>query len=316
MRLLVTGGAGFIGKHFVDLALGSGDQVVVLDKLTYAADPGWLPEEAQLIVGDIADPLIVREAMQGAAAVINFAAESHVDRSIADQTEFLRTNILGAGVLLDAARELGVERFVQISTDEVYGPLASGSADEESPLHPSSPYSASKAAADLLVGSQVVTHGIDAVICRGSNNFGPGQFPEKLIPRLISRALLQQSLPLYGDGLQVRNWLFVEDFCAGVCAALYHGQSGEVYNLGGAVEMTNLDLVSRLIETFRAAPGLPDIDADLINFIPDRPGHDRRYSLNSSKAREQLDWAAAGNFEARLRETVCWTRDHPPPISA
>ena len=229
------------------------------------------------MVGAIEDPKVVREVMEGVDAVVNFAAESHVDRSIADQEAFARTHVIGTGVLLDAARERGVTRYLQVSTDEVYGSIASGSFTEESPLDPSSPYSATKAAGDLLVSAHAHTYGIEAVICRGSNNYGPRQYPEKLIPLMILNALHGDSLPVYGDGRQVRNWLYVEDFCRGIHAVLERGRPGQAYNVGGPDECENIEVVTRILE-------LTGADESLIEHVTDRPGHDRRYSLAVGEA--------------------------------
>ena len=304
MRLLVTGGAGFIGSAFVRLVGGEHD-VVVLDKLTYAGRRENLPQGAGLVVGAIEDPGVVREVMEGCDAVVNFAAESHVDRSIADQNAFARTHVIGTGVLLDAARELGVARFVQVSTDEVYGSIESGSFSESSPLDPSSPYSATKAGGDLLVSAHAHTHGLEAVICRGSNNYGPRQHPEKLIPLCILNALHGDPLPVYGDGRQVRNWLYVEDFCRGIQAVLERGRAGEAYNVGGPDECENIEVVRRILE-------LTGRDESLIEYVTDRPGHDRRYSLGSEKIREELGWEARVHFADGLAETVAWYRDNEP----
>ncbi|HEY3491511.1 MAG TPA: NAD-dependent epimerase/dehydratase family protein, partial [Solirubrobacterales bacterium] len=247
MKLLVTGAAGFIGSTYVRL-VGDEHDVVVLDKLTYAGRRENLPEGTQLVEGAIEDPAVVREAMQGVDAVVNFAAESHVDRSIDDQDAFARTHVIGTGTLLDAARELGVSRYLQVSTDEVYGSIDSGSFTETSPLDPSSPYSATKAAGDLLVSAHWHTYGIDASIVRGSNNYGPRQYPEKLIPLMVLNAVHGDSLPVYGDGKQVRNWLYVEDFCSGIHTVLTKGKAGEAYNVGGPDECENLEVVKRVIE--------------------------------------------------------------------
>jgi len=302
MKLLVTGAAGFIGSTYVRIA-GAEHEVVVLDKLTYAGRRENLPDGVELIVGGIEDPAVVREAMQGADALVNFAAESHVDRSIADQDVFARTHVIGTGTLLDAARELGVARYLQVSTDEVYGSIDSGSFTETSPLDPSSPYSATKAAGDLLVAAHVHTYGIEASIVRGSNNYGPRQYPEKLIPLTILNAVHGDSLPVYGDGRQVRNWLYVEDFCRAIHTVLMKGRAGEAYNVGGPDECENIEVVKRVIE-------LTGADESLIEYVSDRPGHDRRYSLSSEKLREQLGWQARVHFAEGLEKTVQWYRDN------
>jgi dTDP-glucose 4,6-dehydratase len=275
----------------------------VLDKLTYAGRRENLPEGVELIVGSIEDPTIVREAMSGVDAVVNFAAESHVDRSIDDQDAFARTHVIGTSVLLDAARELKVGRYLQVSTDEVYGSIDSGSFTEASPLDPSSPYSATKAAGDLLVTAHAHTYGIEAVICRGSNNYGPRQYPEKLIPLTVLNALHGDALPVYGDGRQVRNWLYVEDFCRGIHAVLIKGRPGQAYNVGGPDECENIEVVKRVIE-------LTGAEESLIEYVTDRPGHDRRYSLGSDKIREELGWEAEVRFAEGLARTVSWYRDN------
>ncbi len=302
MKLLVTGAAGFIGSTYVRL-LGEEHEVVVLDKLTYAGRRENLPEEVELVVGAIEDPAIVREAMEGVDAVVNFAAESHVDRSIDDQDAFARTHVVGTGVLLDAARELGVGRYLQVSTDEVYGSIESGSFTETSPLDPSSPYSATKAAGDLLVSAHAHTYGLEAVICRGSNNYGPRQYPEKLIPLIVLNAIHSDPLPVYGDGRQVRNWLYVEDFCRGIHTVLMSGRPGEAYNVGGPDERENIEVVRRVIE-------LTGAEESLIEYVKDRPGHDRRYSLGSEKISSELGWEAQVRFAEGLERTVSWYRDN------
>jgi dTDP-glucose 4,6-dehydratase len=241
--------------------------------------------------------------MEGADAVVNFAAESHVDRSIAGQDPFVTTHVIGTSVLLAAARELGVGRYLQVSTDEVYGSIDSGSFTETSPLNPSSPYSATKAAGDLLVTAHVHTHGIEAVICRGSNNYGPRQYPEKLIPLMTLNALHGDSLPVYGDGRQVRNWLYVEDFARAIHLVLERGAPGEAYNVGGPDECENIDVVKRII-------ALTGKDESLMEYVTDRPGHDRRYSLASDKVRA-LGWEARVHFAHGLEQTVHWYRDNP-----
>jgi dTDP-glucose 4,6-dehydratase len=300
MRLLVTGAAGFIGSTYVHLVKDEHD-VVVLDKLTYAGRRENLPEGVELVVGAIEDRDLVLQLTEGVDAIVNFAAESHVDRSIADQNAFARTHVIGTGVLLDAVREHGVARFLQVSTDEVYGSIEDGSFTETSPLAPSSPYSATKAGGDLLVSAYAHTHGIEAVICRGSNNYGPRQYPEKLIPLCLLNALHGDPLPVYGDGRQVRNWLYVEDFCRGIHAVLQVGRPGEAYNVGGPDECENIEVVRRIVE-------LTGGDESLIEYVKDRPGHDRRYSLASDKIRAELGWEAQVRFADGIARTVDWYR--------
>jgi dTDP-glucose 4,6-dehydratase len=302
VRLLVTGAAGFIGSTYVRLVRDEHD-VIVLDKLTYAGRRENLPDAVELVVGAIEDRELVLDLVDGVDAVVNFAAESHVDRSIADQYAFARTHVIGTGVLLDAVRERGVPRFLQVSTDEVYGSIASGSFTERSPLDPSSPYSATKAAGDLLVSAHAHTHGVEAVICRGSNNYGPRQYPEKLIPLCVLNALHGDALPVYGDGRQVRNWLYVEDFCRAIHAVLLRGRPGEAYNAGGPDERENIDVVRRIL-------ALAGRDESLIEHVRDRPGHDRRYSLSSGKLRSELGWEPRVRFDEGLRRTVDWYRDN------
>jgi dTDP-glucose 4,6-dehydratase len=303
MKLLVTGAAGFIGSTYARIATDAGHELTILDKLTYAGRRENLDGvEHRFVHGGIEDPEKVREAMEGADAVVNFAAESHVDRSIAGQDPFVTTHVIGTGVLLDAARELGVGRYLQVSTDEVYGSIESGSFTETSPLNPSSPYSATKAAGDLLVTAHVHTHDIEAVICRGSNNYGPRQYPEKLIPLMTLNALHGDSLPVYGDGRQVRNWLYVEDFARAIHLVLEQGAPGEAYNVGGPDECENIDVVRRIIE-------LTGQDESLMEYVTDRPGHDRRYSLASDKV-SALGWQAQVHFAEGLERTVAWYRDN------
>jgi dTDP-glucose 4,6-dehydratase len=304
MKLLVTGAAGFIGSTYVRLVKDEHD-VVVLDKLTYAGRRENLPEGVELVVGSIEDRALVSELAEGRDAIVNFAAESHVDRSIADQDVFARTHVIGTSVLLDAARERGVPRYLQVSTDEVYGSIPEGSFTESSPLDPSSPYSATKAGGDLLVSAHAHTYGTEAVICRGSNNYGPRQYPEKLIPLCILNALHDDPLPVYGDGRQVRNWLFVEDFARGIQTVLERGRAGEAYNVGGPDECENIDVVRRILE-------LTGRDESLIEHVKDRPGHDRRYSLSSEKLQAELGWEAEVRFEEGLARTVDWYRDNEP----
>ncbi len=303
MKLLVTGGAGFIGSTYVRVAQEEHD-VVVLDKLTYAGRRENIPDGVPLVEGAIEDPDAVREAMEGCDAVVNFAAESHVDRSIVGQDPFAVAHVIGTGVLLDAARELGVGRYLQVSTDEVYGSIDSGSFTETSPLDPSSPYSATKAGGDLLVSAHAHTHGIEAVICRGSNNYGPRQYPEKLIPLCVLNALHGDPLPVYGDGRQVRNWLYVEDFARAIHLVLQRGDPGQAYNVGGPDECENIEVVQRILE-------LTGHDESLIEYVTDRPGHDRRYSLASDKVRA-LGWEAQTHFAEGLQRTVAWYRDNEP----
>ena len=305
MNLLVCGGAGFIGSTFVGLRVGEhGDEVTVLDKLTYAGRRENLQSveaDIRFVEGPIEDPAIVAEAMDGVDAVVNFAAETHVDRSIADPFAFSVTNGQGTHVLLEAARARGL-RYVQVSTDEVYGSLETGSFTETSPLAPSSPYSATKTGADLLVASYFHTYGLETLVCRGSNNYGPRQYPEKLIPLMILNALAGDPLPVYGDGRQVRNWLYVEDFGRGIGAVLADGTPGETYNCGGPDECENLEVVRRILE-------LTGADDSLVEYVTDRPGHDRRYSLSSAKL-QGLGWQAQMRFADGLAHTVEWYRDN------
>jgi dTDP-glucose 4,6-dehydratase len=302
MKLLVCGGAGFIGSAFVRVRLACGDEVVVLDKLTYAGRRENLQDlEIDFVHGAIEDPDAVAGAMNGCDAVVNFAAETHVDRSISGPDAFVRTHALGTYTLLEAIRERPV-RYVQVSTDEVYGSIEEGSFTEDSPLQPSSPYSATKTGADLLVASYFHTYGLETVICRGSNNYGPFQYPEKLIPLMVLNALHGDPLPVYGDGLQVRNWLYVEDFGRGIGHALGHGAPGEVYNVGGPDECPNIEVVRQILE-------LTGNDASLIEHVTDRPGHDRRYSLSSAKL-AALGWEAQVRFADGLERTVAWYREN------
>src|SRR3954447_11645507 len=302
MRLLVCGGAGFIGSNFVRVRVRDhGDEVVVLDKLTYAGRQENLQDvEHTFIHGAIEDPEKVAEAMDGVDAVVNFAAETHVDRSIADPDAFIRTHAMGTYVLLEEARRREL-RYVQISTDEVYGSIEEGSFTETSPLDPSSPYSATKAGAALLVSSYRHTFGLEALICRGSNNYGPYQYPEKLIPLMVLNALHGDKLPVYGDGMQVRNWIYAEDFARGIGFTLEHGQPGEVYNVGGPDECPNLEVVRRIVDYTGAGP-------ELISYVADRPGHDRRYSLSSEKIRA-LGWEPQVFFADGLERTIDWYRE-------
>ena len=314
MRLLVTGGCGFIGTNFIlHLRRTSPDWTIInLDKLTYAGNRSNLghlenDDHYRFVHGDIADAALVRRVMEeeGVEAVANFAAETHVDRSITDAGPFLESNVRGVVTLLSESRRAGVKRFVQVSTDEVYGSL--GPEDpaftEDSPLRPNSPYAASKAAADHFVRAWVETHGLDAVICRCSNNYGPYQFPEKLIPLMYLKAQAGEPLPVYGDGLNVRDWIFVEDHCRGVALALTKGRAGGVYNFGGAAETANLDTVRTILRLL----GKPE---SLIKFVTDRPGHDRRYAMDFSLARRELGFEPSVDFAEGLKLTLDWYRGH------
>jgi dTDP-glucose 4,6-dehydratase len=308
VRMLVTGGAGFIGSNFARHVLESHpeDEVVVLDKLTYAGRMETIQDlidggRCRFVLGDIADPDAVRGALEGCDAIVNFAAESHVDRSIEEPGHFIQTDVYGTYVLLEAARTEGVARYVQISTDEVYGSIEEGSFTEQSTLDPSSPYSASKAGGDLLVSAYRQTYGMDSIVCRASNNYGPFQYPEKLIPLCVLNALHGDPLPVYGDGMQVRNWLYVTDHCAAIDTVVRAGKPGETYNIGGPDELPNIDVVRTIVE-------LTGADESLIEYVKDRPGHDRRYSLSSDKTAADLGWTAKVGFEEGLAGTVDWYR--------
>jgi dTDP-glucose 4,6-dehydratase len=311
-HLLVTGGAGFIGSCYVRDVLGrrDGTRITVLDKLTYAGneanlapvrDDPELADRLTFVRGDIADPAVVRPLVESVDAVLNFAAESHVDRSILDPEAFLITGVIGVHVLLEACRTAPARpRFLQVSTDEVYGHVETGHATEDAPLAPRSPYAAAKAAGELLVRSYVVTHGLDAVVTRGANTYGPYHHPEKLIPLFITNALDDQPLPLYGDGLQRRDWLYVADHAAAIDFVLRHGESGTTYNVAGDAERTNRDVVALLLERL----GKP---WSLVREVEDRPGHDRRYAMDGARLRA-LGWRAAVAFEDGLASTVAWFR--------
>jgi len=310
MKLLVTGGAGFIGSAFVRMVLGETDwSVTNLDKLTYAGNlenlaPVERDPRYRFVHGDICDEAAVADAASGADAIAHFAAESHVDRSILSPERVIETNFRGTFTLLDVARRQSIGRFVHVSTDEVYGSLeAPAEADEQFPLNPSSPYSASKAGSDLLARSYFVTYGLPVVITRASNNYGPYQFPEKLIPLMIANALEGRPLPVYGDGQQVRDWLYVDDHCRGILAALQQGRSGEIYNIGGNRSLPNLEVVRRIL----AATGRSE---SLIEYVKDRPGHDRRYALSSAKLTAETGWRPRMEFEQGLARTVEWYRQN------
>jgi dTDP-glucose 4,6-dehydratase len=309
MKLLVTGGAGFIGSNFVRHVLREhpADRVVNLDKLTYAGNPANLADVQRdprytFVHGDICDAALVREVLAGVDAVVNFAAESHVDRSLVEPDGFLRTDVFGVFTLLEAVRDLKTARFLHVSTDEVYGSVTQGSSTEQDALRPSNPYSASKAAGDLLALSYWRTHGLPVVITRSSNNFGPHQYPEKVVPLFITNALDDQPLPLYGDGRHVRDWLYVQDNCAAIDLVLRRGRDGEVYNVGGGHEVENVVLTREILRL----TGKPD---SLIRRVTDRPGHDRRYSVDSTKV-GQLGWAPRHAFATALETTVRWYREH------
>mgnify|MGYP001592993494 FL=1 len=310
MKLLVTGGAGFIGSNFVRhmLATHRDVEIVNFDALTYAGNLENLAgleknKRYAFVKGDVSDAADVRKAVRKHApdAVAHFAAESHVDRSIhLGADTFIRTNILGTQVLINAAREFGVKRFLQVSTDEVYGSLGpEGRFTEDSPIQPNNPYAATKAGADFLVRAAHKSHGLDAVITRCSNNFGPYQFPEKLIPLMIANALENKPLPVYGDGRHVRDWIYVLDHCSAIDAVLRKAAPGSVYNIGGGHDVPNIEIVQAILEIL----GKPD---SLIRYVEDRPGHDRRYAMDSSKIRKDLGWKPKHTFEAALRKTVDW----------
>src|SRR5437879_1546417 len=303
MRVLVTGGAGFIGSQFVQRLASQGEHVAVLDKLTYAGNRANLEGvEHEFHEGDIADPDAVAEAARGCDAIVNFAAETHVDRSILGPAEFILTDVLGTQVLLDYARHHQI-RHLQVSTDEVYGdiPLDAEPCGEDAPVRASSPYSASKAGGDLQVLAYVRTYGVDALITRGANTYGPRQYPEKFLPLFITNALDGDPLPGYGDGRQSREWLHVEDHCAAIEIALRKGAAGEVYNVGGQ-ERENMDVVKRILDLTGASP-------DLVRHVQDRPGHDRRYSVDSTRI-AGLGWRPEHSFADGLAETVAWYREH------
>lgn len=310
MKVLVAGGAGFIGSNFVRLALDRWPEqdVVVLDALTYAGNLDNLSDVARdprftFIHGDICSAECVRDAMPGCSWVVNFAAETHVDRSILDPHAFVRTDVEGTQVLLEAARDLGVDRYLQVSTDEVYGEIpAPYRAREEDPVRPRSPYSASKAGGDLLVMAYHTTYGVSTLITRGANTYGPYQYPEKLVPLFVTNALEGLPLPVYGDGLQARDWLHVRDHCAAIALVLERGEAGEVYNLGVGEECPNLEIIDRIVE-------LTGSDRELVQHVPDRPGHDRRYALDTAKVRA-LGWRPLIPLDVGLSDTVQWYREN------
>jgi dTDP-glucose 4,6-dehydratase len=317
VKIFVTGGAGFIGANFIRhaLSLGEGHSIVNFDKLTYAGNLANLHSVAgnrryRFTKGDICDPEAVAQAMEGCEVVVHFAAESHVDRSIYEPAPVIQTNVTGTFVLLQVARTLKVQRFLHVSTDEVYGDLPPGiSADETFPLQPSSPYSASKAGSDLLIRSFIRTYRFPALITRSSNNYGPYQFPEKFLPLMITNALEDKPLPVYGDGRQQRDWLHVEDNCRGLLAVLERGRVGEIYNIGGTDVVENLEVISRLLKLV-AKP------ESLITYVADRPGHDRRYALDCSKIEEELQWHPQIQLDSGLEQTVRWYREQADWVEA
>jgi dTDP-glucose 4,6-dehydratase len=311
MRLLVTGGAGFIGSHYVRTLRTGGypgyedAEVTVYDKLTYAGNLANLaPVEGRFrfVPGDICDPALLDEVLPGHDAVLNFAAETHVDRSIRGAQDFVVTNVLGVQVLLDACLRAGVPRVVQVSTDEVYGTIAEGSWTEEHLLEPNSPYSAAKAGGDLIARSYAVTHGLDVSVTRCTNNYGPYQFPEKVIPLFVTNLIDGKKVPLYGDGLNVRDWLHVDDHCRGIQLVLEKGSPAEIYHIGGGIELTNRELTERLLDVM-------GVGWDMVEMVEDRKGHDRRYSLDDTKLRE-MGYVPLTPFDEGLAATVAWYRDN------
>ncbi|QHO70849.1 dTDP-glucose 4,6-dehydratase [Marisediminicola antarctica] len=314
MRILVTGGAGFIGSNFVRRTLEDaypaleGAEVLVLDALTYSGNLANLAPVAgsprfEFVKGDIRDAALLDTLLPTADAVVHFAAESHVDRSVRDATVFVETNVLGTQQLLDAALRAGLKKFVHVSTDEVYGSIAEGSWDEQRPLEPNSPYSASKAGSDLLARSYFRTHGLDVSITRCSNNYGPYHFPEKVIPLFVTNLIDGNHVPLYGDGNNIRDWLHVDDHCRGIAMVLANGRAGEIYNIGGGTELTNRELTQLLLE----ATGR---DWSYVDRVTDRLGHDLRYSVDISKIRDELGYAPVVPFDRGLAEVVQWYRDN------
>jgi dTDP-glucose 4,6-dehydratase len=314
MRLLITGGAGFIGSHLVRRVLAGAypelvePRVTVLDKLTYSGNPANLEPVAghpglRFVRGDVCDEGAVAAVVPGHDAIVHLAAETHVDRSIADAAAFARTNVLGTQVLLDAALRHGVRRFVQVSTDEVYGSIDTGSWDETSPPRPTSPYSATKAGADLLALAYHRTHGLPVIVTRCSNNYGPYQFPEKVIPLFLTNLIDGRTLPLYGDGGHVRDWLHVDDHCRALVLVLSGGRPGEIYHIGGGTELANRDLTRRLLAVCGAG-------WERVRHVADRPNHDRRYSVDDAKLRRELGYAPRVPFDGGLAETARWYRAH------
>jgi dTDP-glucose 4,6-dehydratase len=314
MKLLVTGGAGFIGSNFVRMALTDKfpdfnvEQLTVLDLLTYAGDeenlkPVSSDKRYKFVKGDIRDLGLAKKLMQDAHQVVHFAAESHVDRSIEGGSEFVSTNVMGTQVLLDAAKSTNIKRFVHVSTDEVYGSISEGSWPEDHPLLPNSPYSASKAGSDLLVRAYNRTHKLDTVITRCSNNYGQYQFPEKVMPLFITNIIEGKKVPLYGNGLNIRDWLHVDDHCRGIALALTKGRAGEVYNIGGGTELTNVELTHKILEAM-------GVGEEFIQPVEDRKGHDLRYSVDISKINKELGYSPQVNFEEGLLQTITWYKNN------
>ncbi len=310
MKLLVTGGAGFIGSHFIRHILSQSDieLVINLDKLTYAGHLDNLRDVAKnrryrFVRGDIANGPLVKRLVRQVDVIVNFAAETHVDRSIQDAAPFLTTNVIGTQVLLEAARQASLHRFIQISTDEVYGSIAKGAAKENAPLYPSSPYSASKAAADHIALSYFTTFGLPVIVTRAANNYGPFQYPEKFLPLFITHALEDQPLPLYGDGRNVREWLHVTDHCEAIARLLERGRPGQIYNIGTGRGHNNLDVVKILLRRLGKTE-------KLIQFVKDRPGHDRRYAMSVAKIKKEVGWAPRINFGSGFPELIGWYEEH------
>jgi dTDP-glucose 4,6-dehydratase len=314
MKILLTGGAGFIGSNFVRMALTDKfpdfkvDKLIVLDLLTYAGDKDNLKliendSRYQFVQGDIRDLNLAQKLMNEVEFVVHFAAESHVDRSIEGGSEFVSTNVMGTQVLLDAARSSKIKRFLHVSTDEVYGSISQGSWPEDHPLLPNSPYSASKAGSDLLVRAYTRTHKLDTIITRCSNNYGQYQFPEKVIPLFITNILEGKKVPLYGNGLNIRDWLHVDDHCRGIALALTKGKSGEVYNIGGGTELTNLELTHKILKAM-------NVGEEFIQPVEDRKGHDLRYSVDITKISNELGYSPQVNFDQGLRETINWYKNN------
>jgi dTDP-glucose 4,6-dehydratase len=306
VKILVTGGCGFIGSNFIHYVLAKHPDysIVNLDKLTYAGNPENLAdlkndERYSFIKGDICDATVVEKAINGVDAIVNFAAETHVDRSILSAGSFVNTDVYGTYILLEAVKKHKIKRYIQISTDEIYGSIEKGSFTEQSPLNPNSPYAASKASGDLLVRAYYKTYNLPLIITRSSNNFGPFQYPEKFIPLFITNALSELKLPLYGDGKNVRDWIYVEDNCEAIDLVLRNGNEGEVYNIGGGNERKNIEIVKIILKKL----GKPE---SIIEYVKDRPGHDQRYSLDCSKIKKEFGWSPKYNFEEALSKTVDW----------